>query len=77
MPANRYIPVKGHKYLGRDPETGAIVNINTTEMKTDRARKQARRKADQEVEQLKETVAHLQDDLVEIKKLILQLVDKK
>ncbi len=64
-----YIPVSGNRSFARDEKTGAIVNINTEEIKEARNRKAAKNKEKEEFQQLKTEVA-------EIKQLLKQLVEK-
>jgi hypothetical protein len=71
------IPVKDHQSLARDSKTGAIVNINSNEIEQAREVKAARKQKDNEVENLKEDVASLKNDLSDIKRLLLQLVEKQ
>ena len=73
----KLIPVKDHRSLARDARTGAIVNINSNEIEQARAVKAARKQKDNEVENLKEDVAALKNDMSDIKQLLLQLVEKK
>jgi hypothetical protein len=65
----QYIPVAGNSSLARDPNTGAIVNINTQEINDARARKAARNKEKQEIQQLK-------TDVAEIKQMLAKLVER-
>lgn len=71
------IPVKDHQSLARDLKTGAIVNINSNEIEQARAVKAARKQKYDEVENLKEDVASLKNDLSDIKRLLLQIVEKQ
>ena len=64
-----YIPVAGNSSLARDPKTGAIVNINTEELKAARDRKAARHNERQEIQQLK-------TDVAEIKQMLAKLVER-
>jgi len=43
--------------FGRDPETGAIININTSAIETAKKAKENRQKQKQEIEQLKKDVS--------------------
>ena len=63
------IKVEGHSSLVRDTNSGAILNINKTEVELARARKEARRKKDREFEDLKNEVG-------EIKDLLHKLIEK-
>lgn len=73
----KLIPVIDDRSLARDAKTGAIVNINSNEIEQARAVKMARKQKDHEVENLKEDVAILKNDIHDIKQLLLQLVEKK
>lgn len=66
----QYIPVEGNSSLARDPVTGAIININTTEIAQARLRKAMRRQQQNEIEQLK-------NDMTQLKQLVAQLIEKK
>lgn len=55
--------------LARDPDTGAILNINTSEIQAAKKAKQERLKKEQEFEQLKK-------DVDDIKKMLTQIVEK-
>jgi hypothetical protein len=65
----RYIPVEGHSGLVRDAESGAILNINKSEIEEARLRKENRKKQHQEIENLKKDVA-------DIKSMLQQIVEK-
>lgn len=64
-----YIMVEGSSSYARDPETGAIVNINKDEINAAREAKKRRKNKDKEFEQLKNEVG-------EIKELLNKLVEK-
>ncbi len=63
------IKVEGHTNLVRDTHSGAILNINNSEVENARARKEARRNKDREFEDLKNEVG-------EIKNLLHKLIEK-
>jgi hypothetical protein len=63
------LKVEGHTNLVRDTNSGAILNINKSEVEIARARKEARRKKDKEFEDLKNEVS-------EIKNLLHKLIEK-
>lgn len=63
------LKVEGHDNLIRDVNSGAILNINKTEVETARARKEARKAKDKEFEDLKYEVS-------EIKDLLHKLIEK-
>ena len=64
------IPVEGHKNLSRDPETGAILNTNTSEYSTYITRRN--KKLDERAE-----LDEMRKDIDEIKSLLQQLVNHK
>jgi hypothetical protein len=62
--------VEGHPGFVRDMETGAILNINKTELNKIKRARAARRSKDNEIQDLKNEVG-------EIKSLLMQLLEKK
>lgn len=66
----QYIPVEGNSSLARDPVTGAIININSTEIAQAKMRKALRVQTKSELEQLK-------DDVTLLKRLVAQLIENK
>jgi hypothetical protein len=74
---NTYIPVNGHPGLVRDAKSGAILNINKTEMQKARDRKHKQQAQIAEYEELKSDVSQLKNDIGDIKDLLTKLVDKK
>jgi hypothetical protein len=64
-----YIMVEGNSSLARDPNTGAIVNINKDDIAKAREAKNKRKNKDKEFEDLKNEVG-------EIKELLHKLVEK-
>lgn len=63
---SKFIKVENQHDLVRDKTTGAILNINNDELERARARKQARRQRDSEINQLKNDVAQIKDMLSKI-----------
>lgn len=55
--------------FGRDPETGAIININTSAIGMAKKAKENRNRQKQEIEQLKQ-------DVNDIKSLLTQIIEK-
>jgi len=64
------VEVEGHPGFVRDMETGAILNINKTELNKIKRARAARRNKDNEIRDLKNEVG-------EIKSLLMQLLEKK
>ena len=63
------VKVEGHTGLVKDTKTGAILNINSTEVEQARERKRLRKQKDKEFEDLKNEVG-------EIKDLLHKLIEK-
>lgn len=66
---DNYIKVDGQPNLVRDRNSGAIININTSEFEKARLAKQAKKQREQELQDLKNEVS-------EIKSLLRQLIEK-
>ena len=66
---SEYIKVDGHSNLVRDKNSGAIININSTEFEKARLVKQAKKRQEQELQDLKH-------DVSELKSLLLKLIEK-
>jgi len=64
------VEVEGHPGFVRDMETGAILNINKTELNKIKRARAARKSKDNEIRDLKNEVG-------EIKSLLMQLLEKK
>ena len=63
----RLIPVDGHQGLARNKATGAIININSSEMEQARKRKSISRDRQKELKELKSDVSEMK---LMLKKLI-------
>jgi hypothetical protein len=70
------IPVEGHPDLARDPETGAVLNINSDKIRQSRERKRLMRLKKKEEEQLKAKVEGLESDISDMKNMLSQLIEK-
>ena len=66
---DNYIKVDGQPSLVRDRNSGAIININTTEFEKARLAKQANKRQEQKLQDL-------ENDVLEIKALLRQLIEK-
>ncbi len=69
MDRERYVQVEGNSGLVRDRKTGAILNVNSTEIQKARLRKKKEKQQELEIQELKK-------DVSEIKVLLKQLVEK-
>jgi len=67
---SKLIRVEGHPGLARDPVSGAIVNINKSEIERARKRKAAARENSKRIDKLEQ-------DIGEIKSILLQMLEEK
>lgn len=73
---NELINIKGHEGYVRDKKTGAVLNINKTEISLAKERKLARRKKESEYQSMKQDVNELKKDMNEIKDLLGKIVER-
>ena len=66
--------MEGHKDLARDPETGAIVNVNTLEYTQYLSRRDVKTEKNQKVQTMEEDLANVKSELNEIKSLLKELL---
>lgn len=67
---NKYIKVDGHAGLVRDRYSGAIINVNSSQMSQARERRKVWKDQQQEL-------ADLKNDVKEMKAMMLKLVGNK
>ena len=70
------IPVEGRPGLARDPRSGAILNINSAEIRAAKARKIAMAQEEERKKQLFADVEELKEDMSDIKELLLTIKEK-
>lgn len=68
--------VKDEPDLARDTKSGAILNINRTEIQNAREAKRLRQAKKQEERNLKDKVDKLEQDMSDIKALLSTIVEK-
>jgi len=73
----KLVSVEGNKYLARDKNTGAILNLNDNEAYQARQRKELRLKKAEEEQQLINRLEKVEDGINKINDLILRLLDEK
>ena len=66
--------MEGHKDLARDPETGAIVNVNTLEYTQYLSRCEVKTEKNQKVQTMEQDLANVKSELNEIKSLLKELL---
>ena len=67
--------MEGHKDLARDPETGAIVNVNTLEYTQYLSRRDVKTEKNQKVQTMEQDLANVKSELNEIKSLLRELIN--
>ena len=70
------IRVEGKPGLARDPNSGAILNINSAEIRAAKARKIAMAQEEERKKQLIDDVEKLKEDMSDIKELLLTIKEK-
>lgn len=73
---DKFYKVDGHSGLLKNPVTGTILNANTNEIKSARARKANKLQGIQETQQMKDDIAQLKNDMSDIKTLLKQIAEK-
>ena len=66
--------MKGNKDLARDPETNAIVNVNSLEYTQYLSRRDVKSEKNQKVQTMEEDLANVKGELNEIKSLLKELL---
>ena len=67
--------LEGHKDLARDPETNAIVNVNSMEYQQYLSRREVKSEKNQKVQTMEEEVANIKGEIDEIKSLLKELLN--
>lgn len=73
---NQHIPVQDHPGLGRDRETGAIVDLDHDHYESYMLQKEARRNQSQQISQMEHRINNIESDLSDIKILLTRLLEK-
>ena len=67
--------MEGHKDLARDPETNAIINVNSLEYSQYLSTRDVKSEKNQKVQTMEEDLANVKNELNEIKSLLKELVN--
>tara|TARA_A100001201_G_scaffold60177_1_gene57576 strand:- start:139 stop:366 length:228 start_codon:yes stop_codon:yes gene_type:complete len=70
-----FYEMKGNKDLARDPETNAIINVNTLEYTQYLSRRDVKTEKNQKVQTMEEDLANVKSELNEIKSLLKELLN--
>ncbi len=66
--------LEGHKDLARDPETNAVVNVNTLEYQQYLSRRKVKTEKKHKVQNMEQELANMKGDIDEIKFLLKELL---
>ena len=69
-----FYEMEGHKDLARDPETNAIINVNSLEYTQYLSRRDVKTEKNQKVQTMEEDLANVKTELNEIKSLLKELL---
>ena len=70
-----YLKVEGHGELYRDSTTNSIVNRNTSDYNRYMSQKKTKNKETEKVDTMEQDLAHLKNEINEIKSLLKDLVN--
>lgn len=65
----------GHKDLARDPQTNAVVNVNSLEYHQYLSTRKVKSKKNEKVQNIEQEVANMKNDIDEIKSLLKELLN--
>ena len=66
--------MEGHKDLARDPETNAIINVNSSDYQQYLATRKVKSEKNQTVQNMEQELANVKSDINEIKSLLKELL---
>ena len=69
-----FYDLDGHKDLARDPETNAVVNVNTLEYTQYLARREVKFEKNDKIQNIEDDFANMKSELNEIKSLLKELI---
>ena len=72
----KYIKVKGHDHLIRDPKTNSIINTNMSEYNEYISKRDSKLKENERVNNLENDMNMIKSDLNEIKNLLRSFVNE-
>lgn len=70
------LPVEGHSNLQRDKISGAIVNNSPTDYDTFMKQHEIKRKNKLKVESMQDDIINIKSEMDEIKKLLMNILEK-
>jgi|TARA_R100000005_G_C4803644_1_gene93928 hypothetical protein len=69
-----FYELKGNKDLARDPETNAIINVNSSDYQQYLATRKVKSEKNQTVQNMEQELANVKSDINEIKSLLKELL---
>ena len=69
-----FYELDGNKDLARDPETNAVVNVNTLEYNQYLARREVKFEKNDKIQNIENDFANMKSELNEIKSLLKELI---
>ena len=69
-----FYELKGNKDLARDPETNAIINVNSSDYQQFLATRKVKCEKNQTVQNMEQELANVKSDINEIKSLLKELL---
>ena len=69
-----FYDLDGHKDLARDPETNAVVNVNTLEYTQYLSRREVKSEKNDKIQNIEDDFANMKSELNEIKSLLKELI---
>ena len=73
---DKYLKVEGHDGLVRDTSTGAVLNINKVEIERAKELKKQKLLEKENQQSINNRIESLENDVSEIKSLLLNLIEK-
>ena len=74
---DKFYKVEGHSNLIKNPNTGVMLNVNTTELGRAKKRKSAKILKKKSEESIVNEVNQLRSDVDDIKSMLQQLIEKE
>ena len=69
-----FYDLDGHKDLARDPETNAVVNVNTLEYTQYLSRREVKSEKNDKIQNIENDFANMKSEINEIKSLLKELI---
>ena len=74
---DKFYKVEGHSNLVKNPQTGVILNVNTTDIERAKKRKAAKFLKRESEQSIANEVHQLRSDMNDLKSMLQQLIEKE